>query len=58
MVRKCISEHQPSPAMRGWGLRAKYNKIGYLPYISNPALVGFHHARCGVASPGLSGICL
>jgi hypothetical protein len=33
------------------GLRAKYNKIGYLPYISNPALAGFNYARWGVASP-------
>ncbi|MEJ2363784.1 MAG: hypothetical protein P8075_19405 [Deltaproteobacteria bacterium] len=54
MERKCLSEHQAGPAMRDWGLRAKYNKIRYLPYMPNPALAGFNHARCGVTSPGLS----
>jgi len=41
----------PVPPCGTEGLRAQYNKIGYLPYISNPALAGFNHARCGVAFP-------
>ena len=31
-----------SPAAAGRSERANYNKMGYLPYISNPALVGFN----------------
>jgi hypothetical protein len=31
--------------------RGKCIKIGYLLYTENPALAGFNHARCGVASP-------
>ena len=55
MVLKCISEHRPGPLIRDWGLRAKYNKIGYFPYISNPALAGFN---MGVVESLPRGLCL